>query len=184
MGAGGGGLGTSTNINKSNLGLLANDANQYNSGINESGLDIENEYGYATDEDSVFAEFFQKDEDKVIKRLGKKVGQNSDLGSVKKQVKQIIKRYTEQSKTYEFLVKFKVNVDATDNSSVASVMNASNIQDAAAIPSEVLEHKHKKKYLRNEARIFEGSRPFSRNFNEKLLLNYLIELVTKAGNLL
>ena len=63
----GGGLGTSMNINKSNMGLLgANDANQYNSGINESGLDIENEYGYATDEDSVFAEFVQKDEDKVI----------------------------------------------------------------------------------------------------------------------
>lgn len=49
------GLGTSANINKSNMGLLnANDANQYNSGINESGLDIENEFGYATDEDSVF----------------------------------------------------------------------------------------------------------------------------------
>ena len=55
----GGGLGTSTNINKSNMGLLnQNDANQYNSGINESGLDIENEFGYATDEDSVFQEFF------------------------------------------------------------------------------------------------------------------------------
>ena len=52
---GGGGLGTSTNINKSNMGLLnARDENQYNSGINESGLDIENEFGYATDEDSVF----------------------------------------------------------------------------------------------------------------------------------
>jgi hypothetical protein len=46
--------------------LNANDANQYNSGMNESGLDIENEFGYATDEDSVFAEFFQKDEEKVI----------------------------------------------------------------------------------------------------------------------
>jgi len=32
--------------------LNANDANQYNSGMNESGLDIENEFGYATDEDS------------------------------------------------------------------------------------------------------------------------------------
>jgi hypothetical protein len=64
---GAGGLGTSTNVNKSNIGLInANDANQYNSGINESGLDIENEFGYATDEDSIFAEFFQKDEEKVI----------------------------------------------------------------------------------------------------------------------
>lgn len=56
---GGGGLGTSTNMNKSNMGLVGpNDANQYNSGINESGLDIENEFGYATDEDSVFQEFY------------------------------------------------------------------------------------------------------------------------------
>eukprot|EP00354_Favella_ehrenbergii_P002653 CAMPEP_0170467036 /NCGR_PEP_ID=MMETSP0123-20130129/10767_1 /TAXON_ID=182087 /ORGANISM="Favella ehrenbergii, Strain Fehren 1" /LENGTH=41 /DNA_ID= /DNA_START= /DNA_END= /DNA_ORIENTATION= len=41
------------------MGLLnARDDNQYNSGINESGLDIENEFGYATDEDSVFQEFY------------------------------------------------------------------------------------------------------------------------------
>ena len=87
VGGGGGGLGTSTNINKSNVGLLANDANHYNSGLNESGLQIEEEFGYATDEDSIFAEFFQKDEEKVISRLGRKVGHNSDIGSVKKQVR-------------------------------------------------------------------------------------------------
>ena len=93
----GGGLGTSMNINKSNMGLLgANDANQYNSGINESGLDIENEYGYATDEDSVFAEFVQKDEDKVIQRLGRKVGHNSDIAATKKQVKQLIRQVSHQ----------------------------------------------------------------------------------------
>lgn len=81
---GGGGLGTSTNINKSNMGLLNANADQYNSGINESGLDIENEFGYATDEDSVFAEFPQKDEEKVISRLGRKVSHTSDLGATKK----------------------------------------------------------------------------------------------------
>lgn len=53
--------------------------NQYNSGINESGLDIENEYGYATDEDSVFQEFPQKEEDNSISRLGKKVGHQTDI---------------------------------------------------------------------------------------------------------
>ena len=137
---GAGGLGTSTNINKSNMGLLnANDANQYNSGINESGLDIENEFGYATDEDSVFQEFFQKDDDREIRRLGKKVSHSSDIGATKKQVKQLIKRYTEQTKTYEFLVKFNVQVEPTDNSSVASVLNGSQVEAAAQIPPEVLE---------------------------------------------
>lgn len=83
-----GGLGTSTNINKSNVALLnAIDANQYNSGINESGLDIENEFGYASDEDSIFAEFYQKDEEKVIPRMGKKVGHSSDISATKKQVR-------------------------------------------------------------------------------------------------
>ena len=119
---GGGGLGTSTNINKSNMGLLnARDDNQYNSGINESGLDIENEFGYATDEDSVFQEFYQKDDEREIKRMGKKVGHNSDISATKKQVRQLLKRFTEQSKTYEFLVKFEVKVEVTQNSSVASV---------------------------------------------------------------
>ena len=102
---GGAGLGTSTNMNKSNM-ALNNDANQYNSGINESGLDIENEFGYASDEDSIFAEFFQKDEEKVIQRMGKKVGHNSDIGATKKQVRQLMRRFTETTKTYEFLVKF------------------------------------------------------------------------------
>ena len=113
---------------------LINDGNQYNSGINESGLDIENEFGYATDEDSVFAEFVQKEnEDHVIPRLARKVGHNSDISQTKKQVKSLIKRYTERSKTYEFLVKFQVVVDPTDNSSVASFLNASqNHPEAAA----------------------------------------------------
>ena len=83
--AGAGGLGTSTNINKSNVGLLnANNADQYNSGINDSDLDIEKEYGYATDEDSVFVEFPQKDEEKVISRLSKKVGHNTDIAATKR----------------------------------------------------------------------------------------------------
>ena len=70
------------------MGLLnANNADQYNSGINDSDLDIEKEYGYATDEDSVFVEFPQKDEDKVISRMSKKVGHNTDLAATKKQVK-------------------------------------------------------------------------------------------------
>ena len=111
-----------------------NDGNQYNSGINESGLDIENEFGYATDEDSVFAEFVQKEnEDHIIRRLARKVGHNSDISQTKKQVKSLIKRYTERSKTYEFMVKFQVVVDPTDNSSVASFLNASqNNPEAAA----------------------------------------------------
>lgn len=101
----------------------------------------------------------------------------------------MIRRYTERTKTYEFLVKFKVIVDPADNSSVASVLNSSQNPDVAQqIPTEVLEQKHKKKYLRKEASkfhgAFENNKPFWKPINERLLLPYLIELVTKAGNLL
>ena len=53
---------------------------------------------------------------------------------------------------------------------------------------EVLEQKHKKKYLRQEASKFHATKgdnkPFWKQINERLLLPYLVELVTKAGNLL
>ena len=96
-------------------------------------------------------------------------------------------QYTELTKTYEFLVKFQVTVEPSDNSSVASVLNLSQNPEAAQkvkAPSEIVEQKQRKRNLRKEARIFEESRPFGKTFDEKVLLKYLIELVAKAGNLL
>ena len=54
-------MGLGTSINKSGAGLLAQsgiDPNQFNnSGLHESQMDVEMEYGYATDEDSIFHSF-------------------------------------------------------------------------------------------------------------------------------
>ena len=63
----------------------ANDANQMNSNINESGLDIDNEFGYCTEEDSIFYEF-TNDEEKEIPRLYKQVGLNKDVKNTMKEV--------------------------------------------------------------------------------------------------
>jgi len=43
--------------------------------------------------------------------MSKKVSFNQDIPETKNKVRQLIKRYTEQTKTYEFLVKFEVKVD-------------------------------------------------------------------------
>ena len=54
------GLGTSTNINKSGAGLLGANgtlAPQFSNFLNESAMDVDIEYGYCTEEDSVFASF-------------------------------------------------------------------------------------------------------------------------------
>jgi len=66
------------------------------------------------------------------------------------------------------------------------VLNGSRNQEAGAvpIPEEVRDHNHKKRYLRKEAKIFESSKPFAKTFNEKALFSYLVEIVTKASNLL
>lgn len=120
---GSGGLGTSSNMNKSGAGMLGgNDANQINSNINESALDIENEFGYMTDEDSIFHEY-TNDEEKEIPRLYKQVGINRDVKANMKEVQSMLRRYTEKSQTHEFLVKFNVEIDEKDNSSVTSVLN-------------------------------------------------------------
>lgn len=154
-----GGLGTSTNINKSGAGMAGgNDANQINSNINESALDIENEFGYQSDEDSIFKEW-DSDSEKEIPRLYKRIGINKDIKSTMKEVNSILKRYTEKSQTHEFLVKFNIMIDEKDNSSVASVIDQGKmgIDSTIKVPSEIIEKKQKKKFLRNETRFYKES---------------------------
>ena len=90
-----GGLGTSTNINKSGGGMIGgNDANQLNSNINESAMDIENEFGYCTEEDSIFHEF-TNDEEKEIPRIYKQVHINKDIKWTQKEIQNIVKRVSQ-----------------------------------------------------------------------------------------
>lgn len=86
--------GTSTNINKSAnlLGLGPNaTSNQLNSVINDSAIDLENEFGYMTDEDSIFHSFSNEAE-KTIPRLNRMVSSNKDPSGVEKEVKDMFKR--------------------------------------------------------------------------------------------
>lgn len=51
-------------------------------------------------------------------------------------------------------------------------------------PIEVIEHKDKKKQLRQETRYFELGNPFNREVNEKILVEFLLEMLHKSNNLL
>jgi len=55
-----------------------------------------------------------------------------------------MRRYTEKSQCYEFLVKFQVIVENGDNSSITSVIDKAK-QKGVTPPIEVIEHKDKKK---------------------------------------
>ena len=63
-----------------------------------------------TDEDSVFFEFEQPDLDKPFPRTGNRTPITKDKTKNPKEIKSILKRFTEKSKTYEFLIKFDVEV--------------------------------------------------------------------------
>lgn len=150
-------LGTSTNVNKSQLGggkTNKEDMNQQYSNMNDSGepQDIENDFGYGTDEDSIFYEF-TNDEDKPINRLDKRILESNELKETANEVKSVVKRYSEQKKTYEFLVRFNVILEDPNNSSVASAANANlnpksvlgedgrYINSKSVVPSTVIEEK-------------------------------------------
>lgn len=51
-------------------------------------------------------------------------------------------------------------------------------------PIEIIEHKDKKKQLRQETRYFELGNPFNREVNEKILVEFLLEMLQKSNSLL
>ena len=51
-------------------------------------------------------------------------------------------------------------------------------------PIEIIEHKDKQKQLKNETRYFEQGNPFKKDINETQLVKYLLEIVTRANDLL
>lgn len=59
--------------------------------MNDSVVDLDNEFGYMTDEDSIFHSFAQEVE-KTIPRLNRMVACNKDPSSVEKEVKDMLRR--------------------------------------------------------------------------------------------
>jgi len=57
-------------------------------------------------------------------------------------------------------------------------------QNGVSPPIEVIEHKDKKKQLREETKYFELGNPFNREVNEKILVSFLLEMLHKSNNLL
>ena len=107
-------LGTSTNVNKS--AIQAQQEGE-ESVINEEDQNIEAQFGYYSDEDSVFYIFENEDNEKKFPRSNKKSQINKDSTNNGSQVKKVMKRFTEKSKTYEFLVKFEVVINDIDSKS-------------------------------------------------------------------
>jgi len=63
----------------------------------------------------------------------------------------MIKRFTAKSNTYEFLVKFKMNLGKTDESSISL---------EGQTPGEIVDQKERRRFLRKEMHDFMGDKKF------------------------
>ena len=65
----------------------------------------------------------------------------NETSNNRKLVKETIKRFKELSQTYEFMIKFNMNVEKTEESSISMTGNT---------PGEIVDQKERRRYLRKE----------------------------------
>lgn len=108
--------------------------NMQNSG--ESELDID--FGYQSEEESIFQSFSQ-DVERTLPKIKKTYSLREDSKTGKAQVKDMLRRCT-QDKVFEFMVRFKIEMDGEDTSSIYSA--------SGTTPMAVIDEREKKKYLK------------------------------------
>ncbi len=67
-------------------------------------MDIEEEYGYNSEEESIFQSFVQDTEKNLVRKVSKPQSTKKESQRVKKEVQDILRRL--KSNSYEFLIKF------------------------------------------------------------------------------
>jgi hypothetical protein len=108
--------------------------NLQNSG--ESELDID--FGYQSEEESIFQSFSQEVE-RTLPKIKKTFSLREDTKMGKAQVKDMLKRVT-SDKVYEFMIRFKIEMDGEDSSSIYSA--------SGTTPMAMIDEREKKKFLK------------------------------------
>lgn len=139
--------------------------------------EMEKDFEYKSDEESVFNSF-QHDLKKMPHQIRKRFALNTESSANRKIFKDVLRRFTEKSQTYEFMVHFSSLVEKTDESSITEVKNL--------VSEEVVDQKERRRFIRKEMQEFNSEKLF---FNSQDALNNnlfgrLIELITMANSLL
>ncbi len=111
----------------------------HNSGmaVGESEMDIE--FGYLSEEESIFQSFSQ-DVERILPKIKKTFTMKDDIKGTKSSIKDVFKRYTEHTRTFEFMIKFKIEMDSEDSSSIYSA--------SGTTPINIIDERDKKKFLK------------------------------------
>ena len=89
----------------------------------------------------------------------------------------MITRFTEKTKTIELLVKFHINVEKTDESTISMEGNT---------PGEVVDQKERRRFIRKEMREFRNSLAYDSKtlVDDKNIFQNLMNVFTKANLML
>jgi hypothetical protein len=120
-----------------NAGIGAAGGSSAMGGVGDSDMDIE--FGYCSEEESIFQSFSQ-DMERVLPKVSKKYSLKEDPKGTRGQIKDVLKRYTDQTRTFEFMIKFKIEMDSEDSSSIYSA--------SGTTPMAVIDEREKKKFLK------------------------------------
>jgi hypothetical protein len=105
--------------------------------VGESEMDIE--FGYLSEEESIFQSFSQ-DVERILPKIKKTFTLKEDIKGTKSSIKDVFRRYTEETRTFEFMIKFKIEMDSEDSSSIYSA--------SGTTPINIIDERDKKKFLK------------------------------------
>ena len=141
--------------------------------------DLEKYYEYNSDEESVYAGF-ELEPRRIPAPLATKFFLDRESGASRAAVRDMIRRFNEKTQTYEFMIKFNITVEKTDESSISLAGNT---------PGEIVDQKERRRYIRKEMRIYndEEANTLKNKTREALdrgLFDSLLEVITRAHQLL
>ena len=142
--------------------------------------EVEKEYEFDTDEESVYPPY-EAERGRMPTPLVNKFNVKRDPGTNKAAVKEMIKRFQDRTQTYEFMIKFNITVEKTDESTISA--NFDNT------PGEIVDQKERRRYIRKEMRLYNDEeanslRNKTKEALDRSLFDSLLEVITKAGQLL
>jgi hypothetical protein len=113
--------------------------------------DLERSFEYKTDEESIYKSFTH-DPKELPLSVTKKFALNTESKENKKIIKDMLKRFSEKTQTYEYMVKFNMTVEKTDESTISLQGNT---------PGHLIDQKERRRYVRKELREFKKQDMFN-----------------------
>jgi len=86
--------------------------------VDKNFEEFEKDYEYQSEEESIYRSFIQDSKTMPIP-VTKCFTINSETSNNKKIVKDMIKRFNEKSKTYEYIIKFNIKIEKTNESTIS-----------------------------------------------------------------